>query len=231
MITPEHNKIIFDAFRSELEKNASVATFLIKALGNLGNYATAARVAAKSGGAKGLLKHVSKFRSPQFVQTANGVSEVASGAASQTGMLQKTLGNMVGRGMDTLKGVKEAPGVMGKVRQLGTNIGKVTKQDLTNAKYMTVEVGSKKADKLLNSKMLKREVVGTAVKGGKKNYILKRSLPGRLLQYSMTPVGFGATTLASSPNADGAKEGLGEYAAWTWARPYAATKLTMDMLK
>jgi len=157
--------------------------------------------------------------------------------------MAKTMRNVTG----LTDGISSETGAFNKVKRFGSNIFDTTKQQFRNATHRTMKVGKSGiktgVDSFGNEYKYTRTRFGfkrkvESIIPGTNKIVTKKRLPMRVLDYSMTPVGVGATTTVlgnsvtekkHSGEAGKLKEGVKDF--FKWQTPVGMTELNIDMVK
>lgn len=238
-LSQDEEQIVKLAFYDELEKLgwAELAVKAFSALaklapkaGKLGGYATEMASAFKAGGGAGL-KAMAEY-APQFIKATDGSVKMTGIAASagNSGWLQRGLGEGAHSLLELNKGMGPNLGLGGGFKQLGKNVFNLTKKQIGNERFRTVAADSNKLITKDGETFLKGKLFGDRKALGKAGdqFIFKKRLPAQALGVAGTPVGFAGTGLALG---DKPKDAAGDFASWTFARPYAEAKMGYDMVK
>lgn len=230
------------AFHDELEKLGFVGGLAAKILPALGKMFTNTKVwgqalkgAYQKGGLKGLALEAEKYSEPVYKRLASGKLTTTM-PIQQGGWLPRVIGEAV-KHTRSLGSVKSF--VNTQTSSLGSAIRRTVPVDnvggMFNMKYLVK--GTKPGDlgtvynKYLPKFMGKKVLGITKDISGKKHLILPRSLPGKALGLQFTPLGFGATTVATTAGSksDKLKSGLQDFVEWGPLRPVGEIKLLKEL--
>ena len=240
----EQQQIVMLAFNDELEKLGDIGEFLPKLM----NWGKEAIQAFKSTGASGGFKYLEQFKNPSFTSAAGKMTTDVAEHANH-GFIQGLVGNSVSAFKNVGAGVSGETGLLDKGKKILTNMYDMGKQQLTDARFKTVDLeqktkpfmGSSEVNKFettlkdgkqyvgsRNSILPDRQIMGTAADG---KAIVKKRPWMQAAAMSMTPVGFGATSfLMNKDKKEGFKEGIKDTALWTFAEPIGIANSAKDIL-
>jgi hypothetical protein len=239
----ERKEIMMNAFNNELVKMAawssifkglmSIGKFTKNTFGTKGKllqYAKEGYRATKGGGDtfKAFTDFASKYATPGFKKVVQGGKQVVDKidtTPTNSGFIQSHIGDAA-KWINELKtGINSQNGLLKNIRIGAKNMWNAEKKDWFSGGY-----GTKGADKMFteNGKEyvkhfgFKRRVVGKTydAAGNVTGYNFKKTLPTKLLNAGMTPIGMVGTSMAfgalagASPS-DSFKEGLKESLFWT----------------
>lgn len=229
------NEIVMKAFMDELEKQAGFIDFIPKLM----SYASGMKGAFTKGMGEGF-KYLESFKSPSFMKAVDGTMSAAAERAN-TGWIQKGIGDSVGAVKGVFNGVsKEAP-VMSNVKTVGKNLYNTAKQQITDARFKTVDLDATKtvggADipkyNVVNKNgqdflrgggiMPDRQILGRTADG---KAIVKKRMLAQGAAIAFTPVGFGVQSAVMDKPSQGAKDA----ALWTFARPVGELNMIKDFV-
>ena len=236
----EQQQIVMLAFSDELEKLAlweEVAEFLPKLM-NWG------KGAVKAIGAGEGLDYLAKFKSPSFIAGQAGKLTTDVAEHEHGGIIQSMFGNSAHALKNLGTGVADQEGLLNKGKQILKNIYDTGKQQLTDARFKTVDLDEKgtKFNRIPgengdlirrnNSILPDRKILGQTATdaAGKTQAIIKKRLPMQGLAMTLTVPGMVLTGPLMDPSKEGMKNGVKDGLLWGYAEPIGVGMVAKDML-